>query len=101
MCCSENDEVSYIASISMDGSDFQKLPLQTEDSIEFLDFGIDQQGCIWTVCRDHAGGYSLKKFDSSYTVVQSVDLTSVLDDAVLSSVDKDLSISIDARGTSA
>ena len=98
MCCSENDEISYIASISMDGSDFQKLPLQTEDSIEFLDFGIDQQGCIWTVCRDHAGGYSLRKFDSSNSLVQSVDLTSVLDDAVLSSVDKDLSISIDAKG---
>lgn len=61
MCCSEDEEVSYIASISMDGSNFQKLPLQTEDSILFLDFGIDQQGSIWAVCWDHGGGYSLKK----------------------------------------
>ncbi len=98
MCCSEDDEVSYIASISMDGSDFQKLPLQTEDSIEFLDFGIDQQGGIWTVCWDHARGYSLRKFDSSNSLVQSVDLTSVLDDAVLSSVGRDLFMSIDAEG---
>ena len=75
VCCQEGNEVSYLAAISIDNGDFQKLPLVFEDSTVLLDFGIDQHGSIWAVCKDNAGGYSLKKFDSSNAAVQSVDLS--------------------------
>lgn len=98
VCCQEGNEVSYLAAISIDDGDFQKLPLAMEDSTVLLDFGIDQHGGIWAVCRDDAGGYSLKKFDRSNAAVQSVDLSSVLDATVTSSSGSEIFMSMDADG---
>ena len=41
VCCQEGNGVSYLAAISIDNGDFQKLPLVFEDSTVLLDFGID------------------------------------------------------------
>lgn len=98
VCCQEGNEVSYLAAISIDDGDFQKLPLVMEDSTVLLDFGMDQHGSIWAVCKDNAEGYSLKKFDSSNTAVQSVDLSSVLDATVTSSSGSEIFMSMDADG---
>lgn len=60
MCCSEKRGVSYLASVMADGRNFQKQPLEMEDSVSLLDFTFDGAGNTWTVCMDYAGNYCLK-----------------------------------------
>lgn len=97
MCCSEETGVSYLASVMADGRNFQKQPLEMEDSVSLLDFAFDGAGNTWTVCMDHAGNYCLKKFDKSGMEVQSVDMTEVLQPSAVSGSVRNLFLSIDAE----
>lgn len=98
MCCSENNGVSYLASMEADGGDFQKQPLEIEDSISLLDFAFDKAGNTWIVCMDHAGSYCLKKFGKNGMAVQTVDLMKVLEPLAVTGTIRNLFLSIDAEG---
>lgn len=98
LCCTEETGSSYLASMTADGGEFQKLPLELEASDSLLDFAFDSKGGTWTVCMDAAGGYRLKEFDKNGMAVQDIDLTQALDKQAASEAGRELFLSIDAKG---
>ena len=98
ICCIEENGASYLASMAADGGDFQKQPIEVDDSVSLLDFAFDSTGNIWTICTDHAGSYRLNKFDESGKAVQSVALTEILEPSAISGAVRNLFLSIDAEG---
>lgn len=98
MVCSEESGISYLASMSMDDGNFQKQPMEMEESAVFLDFAFDIAGNIWTVCMPQADSYCLKKYDESRREIQSVDLMGILEPSDISGAARCLFLSIDAEG---
>lgn len=98
MCCSEESGISYLASISMDDGNFQKQPMEMEESAVLLDFAFDMAGNIWTVCMAQANSYCLKRYDESGREIQSVDLMGMLEPSDISGAARCLFLSIDAEG---
>lgn len=102
VCCTESDEnnetVSFIASMSLDNGNFQKLPLEIDNTVNLLDFGIDQDNNIWAVCKDSSETYTLRKFNNSGTALQSAQLSGILDSKAAAAPDNELFLSIDANG---
>lgn len=98
MCCLEEDGTSYLAAMNIDDGKFLKQNLELDASVSLLDFGFAPDNSIWAVCLEQAGVYSLRKFDNSGSLVQSVDLAGVMDTSVISAVGRDLFLSIDREG---
>ena len=98
MCCLEEDGTSYLSSMNIDDGKFLKQNLELDASVSLLDFGFAPDNSIWAVCLEQAGVYSLRKFDNSGSLVQSVDLAGVMDTSVISAVGRDLFLSIDREG---
>ena len=98
MCCLEEEGTSYLAAMDIDDGKFLKQNLDLDISVSLLDFGFAPDNSIWAVCLEKAGGYSLRKFDNSGSLVQSVDLEGVMDTPVISAVGRDLFLSIDLEG---
>ena len=84
MCCLEEDGTSYLAAMNIDDGKFLKQNLELDASVSLLDFGFAPDNSIWAVCLEQAGVYSLRKFDNSGSLVQSVDLAGVMDTSVIS-----------------
>lgn len=98
MCCSEESGISYLASMSMDDGNFQKQPMEMEESAVLLDFAFDVDGNIWIVCMAQADSYCLKRYDESGREIQSVDLMGILKPSDISGAARCLFLSIDAEG---
>lgn len=97
LCCSEENGSTYLAAMTVDQGDFQKLPLEIGTSVSLLDFCFDRNGGIWTVCMEDTDNYNLKKFDENGRLIQTVDLVEVLDDSTASVAPRDLFLSIDSE----
>lgn len=100
-CCEEieDDEkgaISYVATMSMESGDFEKLSLDTAD--ELIDIAIDSDNNIWVLCQSDSEIYTLTQFDSGGAVLQSTDVSDVFDSDIVFASDTLPFLSLDADG---
>lgn|GEM_PF-593225 len=107
LCCREEGDrehpATYAAAIELDGSNFQKLPLDLAGTEILLDIAPDGQGGLWGLRMapngDESPDYALCRFDPDGGRAAEIPLNSLMEEAdALRWMGKDLFLNADRDG---